>query len=190
MEFALDIYSIVFYLITLLWILEFVFFPSKKESGGETKSFYVITGCIVTIISLTIISYRLNLLLISNGVLPIYLRTSALITYFIGIVLKYWSSICLGEYFNRNVVVKKDQELVSNGPYGKLRHPLYLSLFMLTISVPLFYQNILLFCFSVIVMGYVLNNRMKIEEQIMEDVIGKPYTNWKSTRYRFLPFLY
>lgn len=144
MVFTLDVYSIIFYAITLLWILEFAFFPSKN-GNGERRSFYIISGSIIAIISITIISYQKDILIVSIYPISTYLRIIALLTYFVGIVLKYWSSICLGEHFNRNVVVKSDQRLVSTGPYAKLRHPLYLSLFMLTTSVPLFYLNITAF---------------------------------------------
>jgi protein-S-isoprenylcysteine O-methyltransferase Ste14 len=104
--------------------------------------------------------------------------------------LRYISILYLGKHFTRDVEVSKTQTLISKGPYRWLRHPLYLGLFLLTISVPLFFQNWLMTILSSIAMFFMLNHRMNIEETLMEDVIGNTYIEWKKTRYRFIPWIY
>ena len=36
-------------------------------------------------------------------------------------------------------------------------------------------------------MFVILNHKMTIEENMMEDVIGDAYVTWKEQRYRFIP---
>lgn len=110
-------------------------------------------------------------------------------TYPVGLVLRYISIIYLGTYFTRDVEVSKDQNLVSKGPYRILRHPLYLGLYLLTISVPLFFANWLMTIVSMVIMFMILNVRMQIEEKLMEETLRKAYTIWKKKRYRFIPFI-
>ncbi len=186
--FSFHITYILFYIITLLWILEFVFFPSKHKDKdfSERKSFKMILISIVSSIGLTIILTFANYTVLESQVF----RYIGISFYLLGLVLRYVSTLYLGKYFTRDVSVEKTQSLVSNGPYKILRHPLYLGLFLLTISVPLFFGNIIAFFYSNIIMGYVLNHRMKIEEMNMELLLNDTYRNWKKDRYRFIPFIY
>lgn len=187
----LNLYNALFYIITILWVLEFIIFKNKvsNEKKVENNSFYPILISIILIVLLTIFTYNFNILILESSFNNI-IKILSLILYTAGIVLKYSSSIFLKNYFTRDIKVSDNQELVSIGPYKYLRHPLYLSLFLLTISVPLFFLNIFIFLFSIILMFYVLNKRMLLEEKLMEEVLGKKYITWKDKRYKFIPFFY
>lgn len=182
---------IMFYLITILWILEFVIFPShfKGKDKNETKTFLKILGVILISHTLSITFTVLGLFRIDQAYGKILLYIS-FFTYPVGLALRYISIIYLGKYFTRDVEVSKDQVLVSKGPYKVLRHPLYLGLYLLTISVPLFFSNWLMTIVSMLIMFMILNVRMRIEESLMEETIGNTYTDWKKKRYRFIPFIY
>ncbi len=188
--FKLELPYILFYVITFFWILEFIVFPSKYESDdySEKKSFLIILAIIISTITATIITTFLGWFTLSLDT-PVF-RIVGILFYTLGILLRYISTLYLGRYFTRNVEVSKDQTLISHGPYRILRHPLYLGLFLLLISVPLFFANWGMFILGTLAIGYVLNQRMKIEEASMEKVLGKTYQEWKSKRYRFIPFIY
>ena len=180
-----------FYIVTALWIAEFVVFPSKNSQADyeERHTFkQILFSVLFTVIS-TIALTAFSIATVS-GVLASVLRIIGMIAYAIGIVLRYVSTLYLGRYFTRDVQVSHDQQLIASGPYRFLRHPLYLGLFLLIIGVPLFFGNWLIIAISSIYSFTMLNTRMKIEEDNMERVLGKKYTKWKNTRYRFLPFIY
>ena len=181
---------ILFHVITILWILEFVIFPShfKGKDKNETKTFLKILGVLLISHTLTITFTVLGWFKINNDLDKIWIYLS-LFTYPVGLVLRYISIIYLGTYFTRDVEVSKDQKLVSKGPYRILRHPLYLGLYLLTISVPLFFANWLMTIVSMVIMFMILNVRMQIEEKLMEEALRKAYTIWKKKRYRFIPFI-
>lgn len=182
---------LLFYIVTALWIGEFLVFPSKYESEdySEVTSFKKILAAVVISIAITVSLTYLGIFRIEDT-FGNSIRYIGIVLYILGISLRYSGSIYLGKYFTRDVRVSEDQELVSDGPYRVLRHPLYLGLFLLTISVPLFFQNYLGLAVALILMGVNINKRMVAEESSMEQIMGDRYRAWKSSRYRFIPFIY
>ncbi len=181
----------IFYLITALWLFEFIVFPSSHqgEDYKEKRSFYMILLTILSNIFITLLFTYYGTFQLQNfpwnG-----LRYIGLFLYSGGILLRYISTFLLGKYFSRDIHVEKDQVLVSRGPYRILRHPLYLGLFLLTLGVPTFFKNPVAVAFTIFSMARVLNRRMELEEKNMEKVLGETYRKWKKSRYRFIPFIY
>ena len=182
---------LLFYVVTVLWVLEFVVFPSKFKSDdfSEKKSFRLILAGIVLTVLLNNVFTLLGWFTL-EGTAALWLRRMAVVSYPFGLALRYISTFTLGKYFTRDVAIDAKQELISHGPYRILRHPLYLGLFLLAVSVPLFFANWLILGLSMLYMGYVLNLRMTLEEANMERIMGERYTTWKKRRYRFIPFIY
>ena len=181
-----------FYSVTVLWIAEFVIFPShlKKQSKQEKKSFFFILQFILIIIVLNFILGLLNIGILESEQTRLFFNYIGITLYVIGLSLRYISIIHLGRFFTRHVAVSDTHELISSGPYKILRHPLYLGLFLLSTSVPLFFSNILLTPLAYVLMGYILNHRMVLEEHILETNLGQTYSTWKRSRYKFIPFIY
>ena len=181
-----------FYVVTILWIAEFVIFPShlKKQSKQEKKSFFFILQFILLIIVFNFILGLMNIGILESDQTRVLFNYIGITLYVIGLSLRYVSIIHLGRFFTRNVAVSDTHELISSGPYKILRHPLYLGLFLLSTSVPLFFSNILLTPLAYGLMGYILNHRMVLEEHILETNLGQTYSTWKQSRYKFIPFIY
>ena len=181
-----------FYSVTVLWIAEFVIFPShlKKQSKQEKKSFFFILQFILIIIVLNFILGLLNIGILESEQTRLFFNYIGITLYVIGLSLRYISIIHLGRFFTRHVAVSDTHELISSGPYKILRHPLYLGLFLLSTSVPLFFSNMILTPLAYVLMGYILNHRMVIEEHILETNLGQTYSTWKRSRYKFIPFIY
>ena len=180
-----------FYIVTVLWIAEFIIFPSKQSDADyeERKTFKLILSSVLFTVISTIILTAFSIALVTDG-LASPLRIIGMIAYAIGIILRYVSTITLGRYFTRDVQVSQQQELIAHGPYRYLRHPLYLGLFLLIIGVPLFFGNWLILLVAGGIAFVILNTRMRIEEANMERVLGDKYRAWKKQRYRFIPFIY
>lgn len=177
----------IFILITLLWLGEFIIFPSAdKSKESKTKSFSIILASILIIVIINAVMLLFDVFIVKISVLKIV----ALTIYALGLILRYYSLVLLGNNFTRNVEVEEEQELVSVGTYKYLRHPLYLGLFLLSISIPLYSGNMLLFVVSIVIMFKSIELRIKEEEKSMEMVIGKRYIEWKEKRYKFIPFIY
>ena len=181
-----------FYFVTILWISEFFIFPShlQKQTKEEKKSFFFILQFILFIILLNFIFGVFQIGSIQDQNTREIFNYVAITLYSIGFILRFISIMHLGRFFTRNVAVSQRHELVSTGPYKILRHPLYLGLFLLSTSIPLFFSNIILTPLSYVFMGYILNHRMVLEEHILETQLGTRYKEWKRARYKFIPFIY
>lgn len=67
---------------------------------------------------------------------PLYRPTPALawvaaVLAVAGVVLAVWSRVVLGRNWSGQVTLKEDHELVTNGPYAAIRHPIYTALILL-----------------------------------------------------------
>ena len=185
-----DLITLLFILITMFWWLEFVFFKKEKETKEKKdKSFIFILIAIVFTIIFSLLLYNFEILNITSN-LRSTLRVLSIIIYGLGLFIRYWSLITLGNHFSRQIDVEKEQTLVSHGPYRLLRHPSYTGLFLLNLGVQLFISNILGLIAGIIIILIVLIYRMKIEEKQMTDVIGNKYVKWKESRDRLIPFIY
>lgn len=178
--------DIIFIIITVLWLLEFLLFPSLYKSKKNSRSFSVILVCIITVMLTNGLMYLTDTLLFKSY----SLKGISLLIYTLGLTIRYYSLVLLGENFSREVDVKKDQELVSRGLYRYIRHPLYLGLFLLTVAVPLYFGNVLMFILASLLMLWAISIRIDEEEEMMQQVLGERYKVWKDKRYKFIPFIY
>lgn len=187
----LSLFNVLFYIANGLWVLEFIIFKNKKRVGRfqEKKSFWFLIFAITLVIVSTIQFSSNDLGKVSSlGLYPIF-QVVALGFYGVGLWLRYQGSRILGENFTRHVAVSPSMTLVSNGPYRYLRHPLYLGLFLITISFPIYVGNVfaILVGLPLLVIGF--SWRMNVEELALTK-IHPQYAQWLKQRYRFIPFIY
>lgn len=185
------IHNLVFALITLLWWMEFIFFPSYQRGKVkvEQNTFRLISLAIVLSIASGIIGNRMGIGVLAPPLTNV-LRFFGFYVYLVGIIIRYWSLLVLGQYFSRGIQACPQQKLVSKGPYSQLRHPLYLGLTLLTLGATLYVGNIIGPLIAIVLMFFALKKRIDEEEAFMEEIIGDPYQKWKKGRYRLLPFIY
>jgi protein-S-isoprenylcysteine O-methyltransferase Ste14 len=187
----LSFFNILFYLANGLWVLEFVIFKNKKRVGRflENKSFWFLVFAITLVIVSTIQFSSNNLGKVSSlDLYPIF-QVVALGFYGVGLSLRYRGSMVLGENFTRHVAVSSSMRLVSTGPYRYLRHPLYLGLFLITISFPIYVGNVFAILVGVPLLVIGFSWRMNVEELALTK-IHPQYAQWLKQRYRFIPFIY
>ncbi|MDQ0481148.1 methyltransferase family protein [Guptibacillus hwajinpoensis] len=186
----MNFYDIVFVLLTVLWVGEFIFKRGKEitsESSIEKQSFLLILFMIISSIATTIAFSELQLFLFDkNGVT----NFMGLLLYGGGIALRYWGIQELGHFFSRNVIVESKLDLVSSGPYRILRHPLYTGLLLSTIGIPIYigvWGGVIV---AVLFITPALLIRIRVEEKMLYQSVGESYLEWGKERYRLVPFIY
>ncbi|WP_026690058.1 methyltransferase family protein [Alteribacter aurantiacus] len=182
--------DIIFFAITVIWLLEFVFFRDRKPAGEtnrEKRSFYWIIGALVFTIALSVFSREVNLFLLPES-LGLYVL--GLIVYGAGVALRYWGIMKLGMMFSRDVAVESSVDLVSSGPYRILRHPLYTAILLCAIGIAIYLGSVLGLLSVIATVVPALLYRMVIEERMLVQELGNGYKSWCETRYRFIPYLY
>jgi protein-S-isoprenylcysteine O-methyltransferase Ste14 len=108
-----------------------------------------------------------------------------------GLVAMYWliwMLRSLGKNLTDTVVTRKDANLVTNGPYRFVRHPMYVGVLMIALAVSLTASNWLF-----LVMGCAVFTmmcfRLPIEERNLIGRFGDQYRRYMQTTGRFFPKL-
>jgi protein-S-isoprenylcysteine O-methyltransferase Ste14 len=96
----------------------------------------------------------------------------------------------LGASFTGDVRASPDQQVVTRGAYGVLRHPSYTAGILVNTAVGIalgsWASAVILALAAVAVYSY----RIAVEEQALLTAIGEPYRQFMRTRKRLIPFLY
>lgn len=116
------------------------------------------------------------------------LQVSGLLLWATGGALLLWAQRTLGRFMTIQIAVAKDHELVTVGPYARIRHPTYTGAIFLTFGIALVFLNVLLLTSSVFVVG-IANYRARKEERLLgsPEAFGAKYLEYMGRTGRFLP---
>ncbi|WP_041056137.1 methyltransferase family protein [Jeotgalibacillus campisalis] len=178
-----------FILVSFIWISEFLLFRNRGVGKGdslETRSFLLIfTALFFTIIAaLTLQEFRE----IVSLVVP--MKAAGIILFSIGVFLRFWGITHLKAQFTRHVTVREGDEIVSSGPYKRLRHPLYTGLLFIAVGMALYFTSLIAAVIGGLLTGWMLLKRLRYEEKLLIGKFGTDYEEWMSHRARLLPFIY
>ena len=125
--------------------------------------------------------------------LPAWVRWSGLVLGVLAIFINAWShrtlSRKLGEDFDPALRLLKVPALVKEGPYAKLRHPIYLAFLLMQISVLLLTSNWLIGVCGLAIILSVMAIRVPEEEQLLTEQFGDEYRDYIRQTGKFLPRL-
>lgn len=104
-----------------------------------------------------------------------------------GVALRWWAIRTLGRHFTRNLQVGADHQLVSDGPYQRVRHPSYTGAILMFAGVGIGLGNSLslVACALLPTVGYV--RRIPAEETLLHREIGEPYAEYAQRTDRLVP---
>jgi len=117
---------------------------------------------------------------------PDWLRWTGIGFGVLAIALMYWTLTNLGKNLTDTVVTRVQATFVSTGPYRWVRHPFYVTILLVMVSVTLTTANWFIGLCGAIVMA-MLVIRTPIEEQKLIDKFGEEYRTYMGRTSRFLP---
>jgi protein-S-isoprenylcysteine O-methyltransferase Ste14 len=91
----------------------------------------------------------------------------------------------LGKNFSPKLRIKKEQTLVTTGPYKRIRHPMYVAFFILHIAVFLIVANWIIGISWIVFLLVIIIIRIKPEENMMLVRFGKEYEEYMKRTGRF-----
>jgi protein-S-isoprenylcysteine O-methyltransferase Ste14 len=116
-----------------------------------------------------------------------------LVIYLAGLVFVLWARRTLGRYWglstSRQVKLLDDHQLVQNGPYAFVRHPMYFGWWAALLGLILLYPVwvvLLMLVFSVISFF----GRARREEAALSNRFGEAWTAYRKHTRFIIPFLY
>lgn len=175
--------------ISVIWIGEFIFFRNRGVGEGdpyEKKSFYAILAAMAGTILAALLLQEIG----SDTLAGQFMRWTGLALFAMGVFLRFWGILHLKSQFTRHVTVREGDEIVSSGPYRKLRHPLYTALLLIGIGMGLFCTSLIAVILGGAAMIWTLMKRINYEEELLVEKFGPEYVEWMSRRARLIPFIY
>jgi len=170
------------------WTFE-AFFQKKVKKNSNVKSriFYslvLLLSYILLLFSSKI--YFLDYLLIHVSV---FVNMLAILLAVGGMIICIYSRKVLGSNWSREVMIKKNHELITTGPYKYIRHPIYSGLLMLFLGTALAIGNLgSLLGFVLLVINFKIKSLN--EEEFMLKCFGKKYEAYMKRTKGFMPGVY
>jgi protein-S-isoprenylcysteine O-methyltransferase Ste14 len=108
----------------------------------------------------------------------------------LGLLLRWWSFVTLGQYFTVVLKTSEDQPVVDRGPYRVLRHPSYTGLLLAFAGCVLMLGNWVGAAASLALVLAALLYRIRIEERALDAALGQRYRDYATGRARLVPFVW
>lgn len=126
-------------------------------------------------------------------VLPLWVRWAGLALGIFSTWLNAWShktlSQKLGADFDPALRLLKVPALVTEGPYARMRHPIYLAFLLMQISVLLLTSNWFIGLCGIAIIVAVIAIRVPEEEKLLIEQFGEQYQNYMKHSGSLLPKL-
>lgn len=106
-----------------------------------------------------------------------------------GAVFNIWGRLFLKKNWSDHVRIYNDQQLITNGPYRIVRHPLYASIIWMFYGAAIAYLNPLAAVETTLVFIPAMVYRSNLEEQALHETFGDQYSNYRKNTGRFFPTL-
>ncbi len=186
--------DIIFNIITLIWIISEIVLSSMKKSNldhstndYDKNTFRIIWITILLSIAIGIFISKLNVGRIS--ILP-YQKIFGLILIVGGLIIRWTAILKLRENFTVDVSVRKDQKIIQDGLYKFVRHPSYSGSLLSFLGLSLMFNNVFTIIIINVPIVLAFLHRIKIEENVLSNVIGTEYIEYSKRTKKLIPFIY
>lgn len=117
-----------------------------------------------------------------SGLIYRHLYPNELVVQYFGVLLMLlgfgfavWARFVLGRNWSGMVTVKEDHTLITRGPYGWVRHPIYTGILLALLGTA-FTLGTILNLVEVPAVGFALWLKLRTEEKFMLETFGEQYT--------------
>ncbi|MFW9800505.1 MAG: isoprenylcysteine carboxylmethyltransferase family protein [Candidatus Thorarchaeota archaeon] len=118
--------------------------------------------------------------------LPVELRILGVAIALVLIPYTYWTGKVLAENYSDTLQIQEKQTLITTGPYGRVRHPIYASAIYFLGSLVLVSDNFIFLIILIIIIPGIYR-RLKKEEGMMIDQFGDEYLDYMKQTGRIFP---
>jgi protein-S-isoprenylcysteine O-methyltransferase Ste14 len=102
--------------------------------------------------------------------------------------MQIWATKVLGENYSQDIVIKKNHQLVTTGPFKLIRHPQYLSQFLMDAGAAIATLSFVLAPLALIQIPFLIM-RASIEDKLFEKHFGENFKNYKKKSGMLIPFI-
>ncbi len=157
---------------------------NAKEEQSEQKIVIVLSGVMfIAAFIVAGLNFRFGWIVLPNWI--VYVATAV---FLLGYIL-YAEVLRENAYLSRTVEIQENQKVIDTGLYGIVRHPMYMSTFLLFLSMPLVLGSVISF---VIMLVYIpiIAKRISNEEQVLEEGLAGYSDYKKQVKYKVIPYVW
>jgi protein-S-isoprenylcysteine O-methyltransferase Ste14 len=118
---------------------------------------------------------------------PDYVRVFGITILLVSLWLFYWVHKILGRNWSPVLEIQKDHKLITEGPYKRVRHPMYTQTWLLVIGQFLILSNWIAGTAGIITWAILYFIRVPKEEEMMLEEFGEEYQEYMGKTGRLLP---
>ncbi len=179
----------------VVWILFLLYWQIKAIGTKTTQRLEPIASRI-----LRVLIFGLAIALLSTGRIPLrwlylpvwpvglwpfWLGAGVMIA---GLLFAVWAREHLGSNWSRSVTIKQDHELITSGPYGVVRHPIYTGILAGFLGTAIALSQVRGFiAFGLVFLA--LWMKLRMEEQWMRSQFGETYATYAHETAALVPYL-
>jgi protein-S-isoprenylcysteine O-methyltransferase Ste14 len=110
-----------------------------------------------------------------------------LVVFLLGLALAVWARVYLGRNWGMPMTQKVDPELVTSGPYRRVRHPIYSGIILAMIGTAIAVS--LYWLVAVVVLGGYFIYSATVEERYLAERFPDSYPEYKRSTKMLIPFI-
>lgn len=114
----------------------------------------------------------------------------ALIIFSSGLALRFHAIVVLGRFFSTTATTQHQHNLIEKGAYQYIRHPAYTGLLISFFAAGFAMGDVLAMLSLLCPIGYVLNQRIETEEQLLTDYFGQVYYDYCQRTKKLIPWIF
>jgi protein-S-isoprenylcysteine O-methyltransferase Ste14 len=108
--------------------------------------------------------------------------------FLLGLALAIWARLYLGRNWGMPMSRKEDPELVTTGPYHRVRHPIYTGIILATIGTAIAVS--LYWLVAAALLGAYFIYSAFMEERLMASLFPESYPEYKRSTKMLVPFVF
>lgn len=116
------------------------------------------------------------------------IRYVGLVIYLIFSWLQVWAFKTLGENYSQDILIRKDHELVTKGPFNVIRHPQYISQILIDLGGAAATLSFIVAPIAVLQIPFIIL-RASLEDKLLAKHFSEKFTAFKKRTGFILPFI-
>jgi protein-S-isoprenylcysteine O-methyltransferase Ste14 len=181
--------EVVALIIFAIWIAFWIYWlaASTGVKAGRTR-WGAFAGFRVALILVVLLLVRLRVFKSHTVTSDPWLEGIGLAIFVLGLALAVWARIYLGQNWGMPMSEKADPELVTSGPYRRVRHPIYSGIILAMVGTAIAVSWYWLIAVALIGAYFIYSATR--EERYMSGALPDAYAAYKQTSKMLIPFVF
>jgi protein-S-isoprenylcysteine O-methyltransferase Ste14 len=177
----------------LVWVLFSIYweYAGRNSSNAQKSESEASRGIHIAMVSLAQLLLFFEPIRPAQRILPYPVTrvTLGLLMEVCGVALAVWARVFLGKHWSGRITIKVEHELIREGPYGQLRHPIYTGLLTMYLGAAVVSgESHAAAGLLLAVIAYI--RKVRLEEAKLTEAFGEAYQEYQLRTWGLFPGLH